>query len=83
MLAGSQGQAQRPTGVTAEGWSEGRAQRVKAAKKRSLLVVINEHFIRFTLRFAAALKHVQPKGCELVFNLPLTTQVIIQRFLKG
>ena len=57
--------------------------RRKAAKKRSLLVVINEHFIRFTLRFAAALKHVQPKGCELVFNLPLTTQVIIQRFLKG
>ena len=80
MLAGSQRQAQRPTGVTSEGWSEGRAQRVKAAKKQSLLVV-NEHFIRFALRFAAVLKHAQPKGCELIFNL--TAQVIIQRFLKG
>ena len=58
-----------------------RARR-KAAKKQSLLVV-NEHFIRFALRFAAVLKHVQPKGCELIFNNDLATRVIIQRFLSS
>ena len=53
---------------------------LKSAKKRSLLVV-NEHFTRCAHRFAAVLKHVQPRGCEPIFNAALTTQVIIQCFL--
>ena len=53
----------------------------ESSEKRSVLVV-NEHCIRFALRCAAGLKHVQPKGWELVSNNALTTQVIIQRFLN-
>ena len=74
-------------GVTTSGSNSQRLARrvsvseLKSAKKRSLLVA-NEHFIRFAHRFAAVLKHVQPKGCELFFNSALTTQVIIQRFLR-
>ncbi len=37
----------------------------RKAKKRSLRAA-NEHFIRFTPRSAAVLKHVQPEGCELI-----------------
>ena len=55
--------------------------RQKVMKKRSLQVV-NEHFIRFAPPFGAVLKHVQSKDCELIFNNAVTTQVIIQRFLK-
>lgn len=41
---------------------------------------VNEHFIRCAHRFAPVLKHVQPMGCDLIFNAALATQVIIQRF---
>lgn len=63
-----------------EAGPKGECRRVRSAKKRSLQVV-TEHFIRFALRFAAVLKHVQLKSCEPVFNNVLTTQATIQRFL--
>lgn len=53
--------------------------RRKSVKKRRLFV-LNEHFIRFAVRFAAVLKHIQPRDCEQIFSPALATQVIIQHF---
>ena len=41
--------------------------RRKSVKKRRLFV-LNEHFIRFAVRFAAVLKHIQPRDCEQIFS---------------